>query len=157
MLSTEPKVQTVIRRADLGDAGAIVAMGGRFLDSSTYSGKIKDCPDVRLRLVTGLINATDGVILVADTKDDPGHLVGFLALFAYSHPMSGQRFCCEVAWWVEPHARGMTGVSLLLEGERWAKSQGCEVMQMIAPTREVEVLYERKGYVPVERHYQRAL
>lgn len=158
MPSTETlaPVRCLIREADDADLNAIVAMGGRFLRGTDYRGRIDDRPEVRARLADELIRNPHGVILVAEEMGQM-ELVGFLALVLFDHPMSGQRFCTEMAWWVEPHARGRVGVQLLKQGEEWAKLHGAEVMQMVAPTPEVERLYEKKGYTAIERTYQRAL
>ena len=146
---------TTIREATHFDINAIVAMGGRFLSSTTYRGRIKDNPTQRAALVMHLIDSDNSVIFVADKGDD--ELVGFLGLFTYRHPMSDQLFAAEIAWWVEPEARGKTGLQLLSAGETWAKNQKAEVLQMIAPIQELEQLYLRRGYIPIERHFQKAM
>lgn len=152
----ESPTRCIIREADDADLNAIVAMGGRFLSSTSYKGHIEDRPDVRARLADDLIRSPHSVILVAEQVGEM-ELMGFLALHLYRHPLSGQAFCTEIAWWVEPQARGRVGLQLLRRGEEWARIRGAEVIQMIAPTPDVERLYERKGYQSIERSYQKAL
>lgn len=142
-----------IREATAADADAIVALGQRFLHGSVYAGKIGDNPAQVRTLALHLIASPDGVVFVAE---DATGLVGLLAAFAHFHYLSGERTAGEVAWWVDVEKRGI-GIRLLRRAEQWARAQGAVTFQMIAPTPDVEVLYERLGYAPVERWYQRSV
>ena len=144
----------MIRRpATLMDVEGIVGMGRRFMAQTVYRGKLADNPAQLRALATHLIESVDGDVIVAE--DDSG-LVGMIAVLAYTHHMSGERIAGEVAWWVEPTRRGI-GIRLLKDAERWAREKGATHLQMIAPSNDVEALYERLGYEPVERTYQRRL
>ena len=62
----------------------------------------------------------------------------------------------EVVYWVDEDARG-AGVRLLKAAEAWGRAHGAAFMQMISPNPRVDTFYERMGYAPVERTFQRAL
>lgn len=141
-----------IREATTADVDALVAMGERFL-GSVYARKIHANADALRALSVGLLASPDAVIYVAELA---GAVVGMMGLMRYTHPMSGELTASEVMWWVDPERRG-SGVRLFRVGEAWATQSGVTVIQMIAPSPEVERFYERVGYEPVERTYQRRL
>jgi GNAT superfamily N-acetyltransferase len=144
----------VIRRpATAADVEGIVAMGARFLAQSVYRGRLADNPAQVRALATQLVDAPHGDVLVVDAD---GVLVGMLALIAYAHHLSGEWVAGEVAFWIDPPYRGL-GLRLLRDAERWARAQGAVRLELIAPTRDVETLYTRLGYAPIERTYQREL
>jgi GNAT superfamily N-acetyltransferase len=144
----------VIRRpATLADVDAIVAMGARFLAQSVYRGHLADNPAQVRALAQQLIDAPHGDVLVVDAD---GTLVGMLALLAYAHHLSGEWVAGEVAFWIDPAYRGL-GLRLLRDAERWARAHGAARLELIAPTPDVETLYTRLGYAPIERTYQREM
>ena len=148
---------TCIRSARETDLDRIVEMGRRFLASTSYRDVIADNPSQMARLATGLLDHAQGTILVAErvTSPDPlPQVVGMIGLFAFEHPIAGERIAGELFWWVEPAHRGI-GLRLLRAAEQWAHDHGATALQMIAPTPDVERLYERLGYARVEVHYQR--
>lgn len=97
-----------------------------------------------------------GVCLVADAGD---RLAGFLALVALPHPLTGQLYGDEIAWWVEPeYRRGRVGPQLLVAAEQWARQMGCQSVKMVAPFKStVGAFYERCGYTAVETAYAKQL
>lgn len=141
-----------IREATTNDVNALVAMGTRFLDS-VYARKIHANADALRSLSVGLLASADAVIYVAELGSE---IVGMMGLMRYVHPMSGELTASEVMWWVDPERRG-SGIRLFRVGEAWAQDSGATVIQMIAPSPEVERFYVRAGYEPVERTYQRRL
>lgn len=141
-----------IRPAMASDIDALVAMGVRFL-GSVYAQKIRANADALRALSVGLLASPDAVIFVTEVH---GQVVGMMGLMRYVHPMSGELTASEVMWWVDPEHRG-SGVRLFRVGEAWARASGATVIQLIAPSREVEQFYERVGYEPVERTYQRRI
>jgi GNAT superfamily N-acetyltransferase len=141
-----------IREATADDVEALVLMGEEFL-GSVYAGKIHASADALRRLSLNLIISPDAVIYVAEVH---GVIVGMMGLMRYLHPMSGELTASEVMWWVNPDRRG-SGVRLFRVGEAWAQASGATVIQMIAPSPDVERFYARVGYVPVERTYQRRI
>jgi GNAT superfamily N-acetyltransferase len=144
----------VIRRpATAADVEGIVAMGAQFLAQSVYRGHLADNPDQVRALAQQLVAAPHGDVLVLEAD---GALVGMLAILAYAHHLSGEWVAGEVAFWIDPAYRGL-GLRLLREAERWARAQGAVRLELIAPTRDVETLYTRLGYVPIERTFHREL
>lgn len=139
-----------IREATTGDVDVLVAMGERFL-GSVYARKIHANAAALRDLSVGLLASPDAVIYVAEVH---GAVVGMMGLMRYVHPMSGELTASEVMWWVDPERRG-SGVRLFRVGEAWAKAGGVTVIQMIAPSLDVERFYERVGYEPVERTFQK--
>ena len=144
---------TVIRPATLDDVPGIGALGQRFLAQSVYHGRLADNPAQVRALATQLIEGAAGEVFVAEVD---GALGGMLAVVAYAHPLSGEWVAGELAWWVDRDHRGV-GLRLLRAAERWARAQGAVRFDLVAPTPEVETLYARLGYVPIERTYQREL
>jgi GNAT superfamily N-acetyltransferase len=143
----------VIRPATLADVPRLVAMGLRFRRESPYAAlfaeNVDQLTDLAERLVTGeastmLVEARGGAVL------------GMIGLTVYPESFSGVPVCGEVAFWVEPEARG-AGVGLVRAAEAWAQAHGCQVLHLGAPDARVETFYERLGYVPVERSYHRRL
>lgn len=141
-----------IREAILSDVPRLVAMSEHFL-GSVYAGLITADHDTLTRFSSHLVTSPASVVYVAEQDDQ---VVGMIGLMQYPHPMSGVTTAAEIAWWVEPAFRGC-GLRLLRAGEAWARRQGAQILQMIAPTDATEQLYTRLGLVPLERVYQRSL
>lgn len=138
----------------VADLDALVAMGQRFLAQSNYRRHLTENPAQMRMTAAQLIEAASGNVFVAEADD--GTLVGMLGVIVFPHHLSGDTTCGEVFWWVEPDRRGI-GLRLLRAAEAWAKAQGATTLQLIAPSHEVETLYERLGFEAVERTYQKAL
>jgi GNAT superfamily N-acetyltransferase len=141
-----------IREATLADVPRLVAMGEQFL-GSVYRGLIQGDAPTLTRFATHLVESDASVVYVAERD---ARIVGMIGLMRYPHPMSGETTAAEVMWWVDPAHRGC-GLRLFRAGERWATAQGARVVQMIAPTVDVERLYTRLGYGPVERVFQKRI
>jgi len=140
-----------IRAATIADVPRVVDLGASFIAQTSYQTLLPVNRDQMTALVERLIGSEDAAVLVLETMDA---VIGMIAMYCFAHPISGERVASEVFWWVEPAARG-GGLKLLAAAEAWAEAQGAVVCQMIAPTPAVERVYHRRGYVPVERLYQR--
>ena len=143
----------MIRRAAVQDIPRLVAMGGRFVASSSYRGRMANDAAAQERLMRWLIDKEDGALFVAEQG---GRVTGMIGVAAYMHPWAGEWIAGELFWWVEPEARG-PGLALLRCAERWAKAKGCVRMQMIAPNERVGRAYEALGYAELETSYQKDL
>jgi GNAT superfamily N-acetyltransferase len=141
-----------IRPGTLADVPALVTLARHFVAS--YGAAGPENPAQLETLATHLVSTPTTTVLVADAG--AGHLVGMIGLVAYAHHVSGVPTVGEVAWWVDPDARGC-GVALLQRAERWAAEQGASQIQLIAPNDRVGRLYQRRGYTPIEVSYQRPL
>lgn len=144
----------MIREATPADVPRVVEMGRRFLAEGPYRDKIADNPEVCAKLAAQLVQNPQAKILVAEEGEQ---LIGILVFILFPHYFSGEMTAGELVWWVEPRARGRTGVKLLTAAEGMARDLGAKRMQMVAPTLEVGRLYKRRGYEEVETTYQRSL
>lgn len=142
----------MIREATINDTTAIVDKGLTMIASTPYAAMIKGDRDTMSATVTSLIS--NGVVLIA-TIDDA--IVGMLGLATYTHPVSGERMTAEIFWWVDPEYRGWTGIRLLKRAEEWAREAETACLQMVAPTADIERLYERLGYARTEVSYHKSL
>ncbi len=143
------------RPAVIADGPRVVQMGLTFHASSPYAAVFVVDPGAVSRLVEMLLTHADATILVAERD---GELVGMIGLMAYAHLMSGARIASELAWWVDPQARGSSvAVRLLQHAEAWAVAHGATALHMIAPDDRVAKLYERRGFQRVEIAYQKSL
>lgn len=126
-------------------------MGLRFRESSEYRHHITSNPE-QMAKTAAFIISQDGFLV----SERGGKVCGMIGFVLYPHFLSGEMIAGEVAWWVEPEHRG-EGIKLVREAERQAKAKGAVKMQMIAPTRQVGMIYERIGYDWLEAAYQKNL
>ena len=153
MRTTAVMTTTAIRAATEADIATMVAMGQRFRNESVYAARLAENPDQMAAHGRMLLASDDGLLLVA-ARD--GEVVGMIGALIFVHHLSGALTAAESFFWVNPDARGC-GVRLLRAFERWARTRGATTVQMIAPTPEVEQLYARLGYAPLEVAYTKEL
>lgn len=144
-----------IREMTAEDVPAVLAMGTVFLQT-IYRGVLDPDQTALARLGAYFMDLVDKAGAVSFLAVRDGALVGMIALMIFDHPMSGERTCSELAWWVNPDARGC-GVRLFRTAEAWARAQGAVAMHVTAPNADVERFYARVGYTPIERSFQRRL
>lgn len=148
---------TTIRPAAAADAPALTVMARRFLETE-YGDRVPVINDESLGGLVSAFCGGDNPDVAGFVADVDGVLIGMLGLAISVQPMSGERIAAEIAWWIEPEARGArTALSLLATGEAWARAHGATVLQMIAPNARVQQFYERVGFTHVEAIYQRRL
>lgn len=128
-------------------------MGTRFVAETVYAGRLAVNPVALTRTFGLLIDSDVGALFVSERD---GHVVGMIGLLVFEHPFTGERAAHELFWWMEPEFRG-TGLRLLKVAEQWARDAGARHLHMVAPTREVEHVYERLGYGYLEAAYQKAM
>jgi GNAT superfamily N-acetyltransferase len=143
----------MIETATAADLDALVALGCEFR-AAVYADLLPENPVQMRVLAASLIASETGTILVARAG---GAIVGMLGLTAFAHPLSGLWTVAELFWYVQPSARGTLGLRLLKAGERWARERHAVRLQTVAPTADVETLYQRLGFHPVERSYEKTL
>ena len=141
------------RLATVDDVPGIVAAGQRFIRGSVYQRLIGENPAQLGSFATWLIEHPDGAAWVLEHE---GVVRGMLGATAFTHPMDGTMTAAEMCWWVDPEVRGH-GLTLLRAFEAWARERGARKTIMVAPTPEVERLYERLHYAKVETSYERML
>lgn len=144
-----------IRPAVAADVPELVEMGERFVAATPYREHLVVSPQHLAATMQHLIASDSGAIFVAAGAG--GDVVGMIGLHVFEHPYSGDRVAAELFWWVEPSRRGRIGLWLLRQAEQWANAVGAVWLQMVAPTPDVEQLYARLGFTPVERAYQRRI
>ncbi len=84
--------------------------------------------------------------------------VGLLMAGWFEHPFGFGRFAKETVWWITPGARGRWANKMLDAYEAWAREQSCRAVGMATlATNDVSVLFLRRGYLPAETHYLKAL
>lgn len=143
----------VIRPATADDVEAIVAMGQRFVQQTSYGKHIPDDPD-HLRGVTQQMLRT-GVAFVAERD---GQLIGMLLGCVYPHFLTSLCTAAETAWWVEPTARNLrTAVALMHAFLAWARAQGAVRVQGGSRHRVLDRLYRRLGFHAVETVFEMEL
>ncbi len=128
-------------------------MGMRFLAETIYRRFMTGKPEQIAATIAQLLSSPNGTILVSD---DDGHITGMIGVLIFDHPFSGERTASDVAWWVDPEARGH-GIRLLHAAEEWARENGAKNMVMVAPDTRVGGIYARLGYTPIELSYQKGL
>lgn len=141
----------MIRTATASDVPRLIEMGERFRSSSTYRKYLSGNSEQMRRFAEKIIDG-DGLLV----SERSGKIVSMLGFVVFPHFMSGETTGGEVFWWVEPEHRG-EGLKLLRAAEKCARSVGAKRFQMIAPSEDVEKLYELMGYEYVESTYQKML
>jgi GNAT superfamily N-acetyltransferase len=140
-----------VRVATLADVPTLVRMGCAQL-TALYPMVAAPDPDRVTAFLTALVTGEASVVFVADAG---GAVVGMIGLVRSPHPYAGVVTASELMWWMDPAARG-GGVALLRRAERWALETGATHLQMAAPVTDARVgrFYQRRGYQPLEAHYQ---
>jgi GNAT superfamily N-acetyltransferase len=149
-----------IRPATLADVPTLVELGSRFLASSVYGAHFRENPAQIADLATMLVTHDDGVVFVAD---EHGAILGAIGMWVCAHVWTGDRTAGELFWFVDAQARGSIGIGLFRAAEAWAVTTGAHSMQMVSPAVQegeadrVAAIYQRSGFVPLERGWVRAL
>ena len=142
----------MIREATIDDIPALVAMGKEFFDLTGLP--IEYDGNSVAQMITNLIKNEDAVVLVDDEVKSA--IAGLVYPFYFNTDiLSGN----EMFWWVSPEKRG-TGLRLVDKLEDWARDKGADLFQMTCLHEGHEKIgryYERRGYMPTEHNYMRAL
>lgn len=160
-----PVFDAHVRKAHADDAAGVTRLAVLFWQDFTRALPHATPANERLleRVGLGLIHHPDAAIFVAELVDtateERSEIVGMLALLAAPHPMTGEWQAEEIAWYLESEARGSSAHKRLHdEAEAWARSKGCSMIKMVAPHGSpVGSYYARRGYVPVETSWYKAL
>ena len=103
-----------------------------------------------------LIDGGNWFCMIAE--GDGGDIEGAIAGLVHPDPMSGDRVCMEMFWFVRPeHRQGKTGLQLLDAWENEARARECKRMIMVRIVglndEALDKLYVRRGYKEFERSY----
>lgn len=128
-------------------------MGERFAEAANLRASIGYDAATMEALFRNLIAADTAILLITEGGAAGGIL--YPAVFNAAH-LTGQ----ELFWWVDPEHRG-TGVRLLAALEDAARAMGAKswtVSTMESLNHDgAAALYRRRGYVPTDRNYIKAL
>lgn len=142
----------MIRKLQSSEVGLCIEGGGMFSDEGKLPGGF--IPEVFRDTWMNLIDRGIGVIF--GSFGDDGVIHGALGAVKCPDPFNGDLICVENFWYVIPEYRG-SGIRLLKQFEAWAKEQGAKRVAMIhllqLSPKELEHLYIRLGYQPIEVNY----
>lgn len=142
-----------VRPALEADLLRVFEMGVSFIVSAPdYAGVIGWTPEGIEDLTRFLsLEAPHTVLVLEDGAD----LVGMIGLALSPNLFGGEKpIAEEVAWWVDPPYRDGRGLKLLDAAEEWARRSGAVVLTMVAPWgSRIGVIYQRRGYRPLETRY----
>ncbi len=147
-------VGTLVRPATEADTDALVALGLAFVRESSYAAHVAENPAQIAKVIAYLL-VTPGCVLLVAERDST--VIGMIGLMITPHLFSGVLTAGELAFYVHPAHRGMTGIRLLRAAEAWASEQGAQSISMIAPTEAVGQLYARLGYTVLETNYMKRI
>lgn len=145
-----------IRQATAEDSARVVEMVCRFIAETPYAAVVTTAADKLLETTLAVMTSA-GVIFVAERHSS---VIGFIAVAAIREPpLGGEPFAEELAWWVEPEARGgRTAVYLLGAAENWTLQNRLSCLKMVAPHgSRVGTFYQRRGYEPIETAFIKRL
>lgn len=145
-----------IRPAEERDIPKIIAMGRKFWAQTAFK-DIVYCPDSIAESAREMMG--NGLLLVAEETEVVG------AVGAVMAPLYANRsvlVASEMYWWLEPEHRNSGAGKLLLLGiEQAARARGVSVFAMMAleavEPEKAAAIYQRLGYVPSERSFQKRL
>lgn len=91
--------------------------------------------------------------------DVDGIAQGMLLAKAFDYELGPVRVAKETVWWVEPSHRGKAASRMLDAYEAWAAGRGAIAVGMAAleAAPRAGAIYSRRGYLPTETHYLKAL
>jgi len=147
----------MIRHATIEDTPALVAMAREFIQYGNHPIFMSITDEQLAQRVADLMSLGDAVTMLVAEVDGRvvGMLVGTLTApwFAPSTVMAA-----ELAWWVQPEARGTTvAVRLVKEYEAWAINHGAQIIAMSSlnngEAERVANMLRRMGYAQSERTY----
>lgn len=144
----------MIRRAVVSDRLSILSMVKRFHAESGVG--LAFNPALAMQTVDRVLADENSLALVLELDGGPR---GIFAATIHQHFFSLELCAQELVWWVDPAYRGRGAVKMLSDYEAWARSKGCQAINMVGlggdpvTTR----LYERHGFTAQERHFLKRL
>lgn len=137
--------------ADMDDIETILDMSMKFIGMTGYD-QISNVDDIKMLIQEVLEAPRNEKIIILDD-------FGFIAGQATKFPFGPDLIATEIAWWIEPEARGENKGAKLMEAfEYWAKNvAGCRFISMTSLNNTVEKIYKKKGYKLYERAYMKTL
>lgn len=133
----------------MDDLEKILEMAMKFVGITGYDA-LSNEDDIKLLIQDFLEAPHDRKIIILDD-------FGFIAGQATKFPFGPEMLASEVAWWIDPEARGENKGRKLMEAfEYWAKNVAkCKFISMTSLDKDVEKIYKNKGYKLYERAYMK--
>lgn len=147
--------EMILREATIADVAALVEHGRAFL-ASAAPGYTLDA-DGLPRDLAALIASPDGFVLVAEIHE---RVVGAFIGAACKPMMAVERDAREIAWFVEPDARGArASLTMLDRFEAFAEARGCKsvvivTLPVVSPPG-LKAYLARRGYLLTEEAHVR--
>jgi len=140
-----------LKIAEAEDADIVFEMSMKFIRDTGYD-SISTEEDIKSLIAEVLASPRNQSIIVMDD-------FGFIAGRATKFPFGPDLIASEIAWWIDPEARGESKGSKLMDAfEYWAKNvAGCKFISMTSLNNTVEKIYRKKGYKLYERAYMKVL
>jgi RimJ/RimL family protein N-acetyltransferase len=118
-----------IRRATEADAPAIARMGMAFIGHSGRWQRFAPTPEELEERARAIVAAPDCAVFVADRDGAPCAMLIGAIVGTWFAPTT--LVASELAWWVEPEARGTPiAVRLVRAYEEWARENGASMAAM---------------------------
>ena len=144
----------MIRAAVMSDLLAVERMVLAFADAAEQPLPRERYARAHLGAVlAALIDSRDGYAAVLDLG---GAVRGVLLARVSLATLAPVRVADEIAWWIDPPARGGWGVAMLACYEAWAREAGAEVIGLTTLDDRAASLYERAGFRRAELRYAKA-
>ena len=128
-----------------------------FHQASPYNGRAFSVEKVST-LAKSITTSNKKDFIIITLVDDNEVTQGFLIGITSEIPFSEEKVAMELAWWVEPQARGTRkSVEMVLAFKEWAKRVDCKVAQMSmienTGTDKIDKLYIKAGLQRAEVNY----
>jgi GNAT superfamily N-acetyltransferase len=135
----------------MDDIETILEMAMKFVKMTDYD-QLSNVDDIKMLIQQIVESPHDQRIIILDD-------FGFIAGQATRFPFGPDTIASEIAWWIDPEARGENKGAKLMEAfEYWAKEIAkCRLISMTSLDKNVEKIYKRKGYKLYERAYMKVL
>ena len=146
-----------LKIATVEDIPYIYEILEEFFNQTNFNSLEMDPPKVHDFVSDMILNKENNVIILSVDEDNIP--MGIICATIQEHLFSRDRGAFELVWYVKKdHRKSRTGITLLNALEFWARKTECRFLQLgsaqgIEEQELVERLYERKGFVPVEKNF----
>ena len=139
------------------DIPRFIELCGNFHKASPYNRRQFSIEKVET-LAKSITASDKSTFIIITIADDEGVIQGFLIGLTSEVPFSEEKVALELAWWVEPEARGTRqSVEMVYAFKAWAKKIGCQIAQISmiedTGTDKIDKLYNRAGFRRAEVNY----
>lgn len=136
----------MIRPATAADKAALIVMARNFHAAAPELAAHPFCALTAARTAHAHINQPGALALVLDLDG----VVGALLAQVQGMPFSAARVTREVAFWIEPRARGAWGLAMVRAYEAWARGQGAALIGLACLDDRAGAMFTRMGFARAE-------